>query len=103
MLFRSMSGEGSIVIRTEHDRTYRMVRLTVADSGRGIPPGDRDKLFLPYFSTKERGSGLGLAIVNRIVSDHDGTIRAVDNDPVGTMFVLELPIQIPVEGRGQQA
>ena len=99
----AMSGEGSIVIRTEHDRTYRMVRLTVADSGRGIPPGDRDKLFLPYFSTKERGSGLGLAIVNRIVSDHDGTIRAVDNDPVGTMFVLELPIQIPVEGRGQQA
>jgi len=99
----AMSGEGSIDIRTEYDRTYRMVRLTVADSGRGIPPEDRDKLFLPYFSTKERGSGLGLAIVNRIVSDHDGTIRAMDNDPIGTKFVLELPIQIPAEGRGQQA
>ncbi|PYT05780.1 MAG: hypothetical protein DMF49_13095 [Acidobacteria bacterium] len=57
----------------------------------GIPPEDRGRLFLPYFSTKRRGTGLGLSIVDRIVSDHAGTIRAEDNDPHGTRFIIEIP------------
>jgi signal transduction histidine kinase len=72
-------------------RTGRDVELAVADSGRGIPPEDRDKLFLPFYSRKGRGSGLGLAIVHRVVADHDGEIRVEDNLPKGTVFRIRLP------------
>ena len=66
----------------------------MADTGRGIPPESKDKLFLPYFSTKGRGTGLGLAIVHRIVTDHQGTIRVEDNVPQGTVFTMELPLGV---------
>lgn len=66
--------------------------IQVADTGRGIPPAAKEKLFLPYFSTKGRGTGLGLAIVHRIVTDHHGWIRVEDNVPCGTVFTLELPL-----------
>ena len=67
------------------------MRIEVADNGPGIPPGEREKLFLPYYSTKRRGSGLGLAIVRRIIAEHGGTIDASDNEPHGTRFTIELP------------
>jgi two-component system nitrogen regulation sensor histidine kinase NtrY len=67
--------------------------LQVADTGRGIPLDAREKLFLPYFSTKGRGTGLGLAIVHRIVTDHHGSIRVEDNHPRGTVFTVELPAE----------
>jgi two-component system nitrogen regulation sensor histidine kinase NtrY len=67
------------------------VEISVSDSGQGISPEDKDKLFLPYFSTKERGTGLGLAIASRIVAEHHGLMRAEDNSPVGARFVIELP------------
>jgi nitrogen fixation/metabolism regulation signal transduction histidine kinase len=67
------------------------VELVVADTGCGISREDKEKLFLPYFSTKGRGTGLGLAIVNRILADHDGTIRVEDNAPAGARFIVELP------------
>jgi two-component system nitrogen regulation sensor histidine kinase NtrY len=67
--------------------------LRVADTGRGIPAEAKEKLFLPYFSTKGRGTGLGLAIVHRIVTDHHGSIRVEDNSPRGTIFTVELPVQ----------
>jgi len=67
------------------------LEIRVADSGHGIPPEAKDKLFLPHFSTKRRGTGLGLAIVHRIISDHHGTIQAEDNDPQGTVFTIRLP------------
>ena len=73
--------------RTEHDA----VEITVADTGHGISPEDKEKLFLPFFSTKARGTGLGLAIACRIVAEHHGLMRAEDNLPVGTRFVIELP------------
>ena len=69
------------------------LHLHVADTGRGIPAEARDKLFLPYFSTKGRGTGLGLAIVHRIVIDHGGSIRVEDNRPRGTVFTLDLPVR----------
>ncbi|HLX08661.1 MAG TPA: ATP-binding protein [Thermoanaerobaculia bacterium] len=65
--------------------------IQVADTGRGIPPDAKEKLFLPYFSTKGRGTGLGLAIVHRIVADHHGSIHVEDNLPRGTVFTVELP------------
>jgi nitrogen fixation/metabolism regulation signal transduction histidine kinase len=67
------------------------LRIVVADTGHGISAQDRDKLFLPHFSTKGRGTGLGLAIVHRIVSEHHGSISVAENDPHGTVFSIELP------------
>jgi two-component system nitrogen regulation sensor histidine kinase NtrY len=84
-------GKGRILVATEYDRAEGRARLVVADDGPGIAPADRDRLFVPHFSTKKRGSGLGLAIVNRIVQEHLGTIRAEDNAPRGARFVVELP------------
>jgi len=68
------------------------VEISVADSGQGVTHESKERLFLPYFSTKERGTGLGLAIVSRIVEDHHGSIRVEENRPVGARFVIELPI-----------
>jgi two-component system, NtrC family, nitrogen regulation sensor histidine kinase NtrY len=68
------------------------VEITVADTGHGVTRELKEKLFLPYFSTKKRGTGLGLAIVSRIVEDHHGSIRIEENHPVGTRFIVEIPI-----------
>ena len=68
------------------------VEITVADTGHGVTREVKEKLFLPYFSTKKRGTGLGLAIVSRIVEDHRGSIRVEENQPVGTRFIVELPV-----------
>jgi two-component system nitrogen regulation sensor histidine kinase NtrY len=67
------------------------LEINISDTGEGIPPDAKEKLFLPHFSTKRRGTGLGLSIVHRIVSDHHGTIQADDNDPKGTIFTITLP------------
>jgi len=83
--------KGTVVVSTEYDRLAGRVRIGVADDGPGIRPEDRDKLFVPTFSTKRRGSGLGLAIVNRIVQEHRGAIRVEANLPRGARFVVELP------------
>ena len=78
-------------IRVSARRAPHRIVIEVADPGRGVPDADKDKLFLPYFSTKGRGTGLGLAIVHRIVRDHDGQIHVHDNQPKGTRFEIELP------------
>jgi two-component system nitrogen regulation sensor histidine kinase NtrY len=67
------------------------VEIEISDSGQGISPADKEKLFLPHFSTKERGTGLGLAIASRIVAEHNGTIRVEDNVPTGARFVIRFP------------
>jgi PAS domain S-box-containing protein len=67
------------------------VELIIADTGAGVSPEDREKLFVPYFSTKGRGTGLGLAIVNKILSEHNAQIRVEDNTPAGTRFTVEIP------------
>ena len=87
----AMDRKGTIVIETARDVSNNLVRVTVADDGPGIPAEERDKLFLPYYSTKGRGSGLGLAIVRRIVAEHGGSIELTDNTPRGTRFTIELP------------
>jgi two-component system, NtrC family, nitrogen regulation sensor histidine kinase NtrY len=73
------------------------VELVVADSGSGVSSDDKEKLFLPYFSTKNRGTGLGLAIVSHIVAEHGGAIRVEDNQPVGARFTIEIPHIVDVE------
>ncbi|HXR98487.1 MAG TPA: ATP-binding protein [Terriglobales bacterium] len=68
------------------------VEAVVADTGRGLPPGDKQRLLLPYVSTKDRGSGLGLAIALRIVEENGGTLRVEDNTPLGARFIVEWPL-----------
>ena len=87
----AMGRNGAIVVETARDVPNSLIRVVVADTGPGIPAAERDKLFLPYYSTKGRGSGLGLAIVRRIVAEHGGSIDVFDNQPTGTRFIIELP------------
>ncbi|MDQ2980389.1 MAG: ATP-binding protein, partial [Acidobacteriota bacterium] len=79
--FEACGSSGEIVVAVSD--CPRGVQLAVTDTGRGVSPHDREKLFLPDFTTKGRGTGLGLAIVSRIVADHNGTIRVEDNRPRG--------------------
>ena len=67
-----------------------MVELTVSDTGPGLTDEMRERLFLPYFSTKQRGTGFGLAIAAKIIQEHQGTIRAEKNHPAGARFIIEL-------------
>jgi two-component system nitrogen regulation sensor histidine kinase NtrY len=75
--------------RTESDGDAAVIEIS--DSGHGISPADKEKLFLPHFSTKGRGTGLGLAIASRIIAEHNGTIRVEDNSPVGARFLIRFP------------
>jgi two-component system, NtrC family, nitrogen regulation sensor histidine kinase NtrY len=93
--------EGSSIRRmrvaTRVDGDGDAVEIEISDSGQGISPEDKERLFLPHFSTKERGTGLGLAIASRIIAEHNGTIRVEDNLPTGTRFLIRFPAaEIPV-------
>lgn len=90
----AIDNEGEIKIRTDYDPDLQVVRLEISDTGCGIPDEDKGKLFEPYFSTKKTGTGLGLTIVNAIIADHNGYIRVRDNQPMGTTFLIELPIRV---------
>jgi two-component system, NtrC family, nitrogen regulation sensor histidine kinase NtrY len=79
------------VFTRAHDDS-ETVEICVQDTGHGISPEDKDKLFLPQFSTKDRGTGLGLAIAARIIAEHGGSIHVEDNFPAGSRFVVELPV-----------
>lgn len=81
-----------ISIKTFNDSARDLIVAEVSDNGNGITPSDFQKLFQPYFSTKGRGTGLGLAIVQRIISEHRGKIKAVNNSPKGAKFIVELPL-----------
>ncbi|MCZ6832319.1 MAG: ATP-binding protein [Acidobacteria bacterium] len=87
----AMEGRGAISVRTSHLAESHRFRLEISDDGPGIPEGDRERMFLPYFSTKRRGTGLGLAIVNRIIADHHGSVRVEMNEPHGSRIVIDLP------------
>ena len=91
-----------IWVRTTLDPEHDVVEITVADSGPGIAAVDKEKLFLPNFSTKHRGTGLGLAIVSRIVSEQKGIIRVEENQPTGTRFIIELPVERTPAIQGQE-
>jgi two-component system nitrogen regulation sensor histidine kinase NtrY len=83
---------GFIMVKLNFDPEVNVVKMEVSDNGAGISSEDKSHLFEPYFSTKKTGMGLGLSIVNAIIADHHGTIRAEDNSPSGTRFVIELPV-----------
>ena len=77
------------------------IELLVADTGCGISPEDKEKLFLPYFSTKGRGTGLGLAIVSHILSEHGARVRVEDNRPAGARFYVDIPATVAAEAEAR--
>jgi nitrogen fixation/metabolism regulation signal transduction histidine kinase len=93
----SRTDDRRITIETREEVDRDGVQLIVSDNGPGIPSASRSLIFEPYFSTRKRGTGLGLAIVSRIVAEHHGRIRVVDNLPHGARFVLELPSARQIE------
>jgi two-component system nitrogen regulation sensor histidine kinase NtrY len=91
--------QGKITVSVTYHADEKITRLTVADTGAGIPDAVKPSLFEPDFTTKKSGMGLGLAIVSTIVSDHKGTIHVADNVPHGAKFIIELPVgEVKAEG-----
>ncbi len=94
---------GTISVRSRLLEDYNTIRVEIADNGSGIPEHLKQRVLEPYFSTKKEGTGLGLAIVNQIVSDHGGYLRITDNQPIGTIIIIELPCQdSKINKRGPQ-
>ncbi|MBM4140642.1 MAG: HAMP domain-containing protein [Nitrospira sp.] len=89
----AISHEGRIDVKLQFDVPSNRVYIDIADNGPGIRDEDKEKLFLPYFSTKKHGTGLGLAIADRIIAEHRGNIRIRDNEPKGTVFTIAIPIK----------
>jgi two-component system nitrogen regulation sensor histidine kinase NtrY len=88
----AVGGSGEVEVEIAHLAEVGRVQLVVTDSGAGIIAEDKDKVFLPYFSTKTNGMGLGLPIVHEIAAEHGGIVRIEDNQPRGSRFVMELPV-----------
>ena len=89
-----------LLIRTQMS-SPDSIELLVADSGCGVSAADKEKLFLPYFSTKGRGTGLGLAIVSHILAEHRARIRVEDNRPSGARFYVDVPAAVAVEAEAR--
>jgi two-component system, NtrC family, nitrogen regulation sensor histidine kinase NtrY len=88
-----------LTIETGLIEGHPTAEIVVADTGHGLNDAMRERLFLPYFSTKQRGTGLGLAIASKIIQEHSGAIRAEQNIPAGARFIIELPL---ADGKGLQ-
>jgi signal transduction histidine kinase len=85
----AMPGGGRLMLRSR--RGDNGVRIEVADTGSGLTPEECERIFTPYYTSKQHGTGLGLAIVQSVVSDHHGTINVHSSHGKGTTFVIELP------------
>jgi two-component system, NtrC family, sensor kinase len=95
----AIAGAGTIEVRTEASPDKRQVRLSVRDTGRGIPGEALPRIFEPFFTTKGDGTGLGLAISYGIVRDHYGTIEVDSRSDHGTTFTVTLPAAAQADGR----
>ena len=89
----AMPAGGVLMLRTSHQNGN--VHLEVSDTGSGLTPEECERLFTPYYTTKQHGTGLGLAIVQSVVSDHGGRISVESESGVGTSFHIDLPSRPP--------
>jgi signal transduction histidine kinase len=85
----AMPQGGTLTLRTRD--TGERARLEITDTGTGLTPEERERIFTPYYTTKQHGTGLGLAVVQSVVSDHHGTINVNSEPGRGTTFVIDLP------------
>lgn len=90
---QAMPDGGELFLDLQLDHNGSMVKISVADSGCGIIPEHREKLFTPFFSTKSRGTGLGLAVSYGIIADHGGEILVSSQVGEGTVFTVILPLR----------
>lgn len=93
---RERNESSFLAISTQVADNGQRVRIQIADSGPGIPPSDRDRIFEPYFTTKSTGVGLGMAIVKKIIEDHGGSIRIRHSEWEGALIEIHLPLMGPV-------
>ena len=96
----AMPAGGVLMLRTTHSEGH--VDLEVSDTGTGLTPEECERLFTPYYTTKQHGTGLGLAIVQSVVSDHGGRISVESETGVGTSFHIDLPVKPPLRPRGRR-
>ncbi|UCC40033.1 MAG: HAMP domain-containing protein [Candidatus Aminicenantes bacterium] len=87
----AMNKKGKITIRTSYDKDHQRANIEISDSGPGISSEDKEKLFLPHYSTKKKGTGLGLAIVNQVINEHNGSIDIENIQPHGAKFTIQIP------------
>lgn len=87
----AMNKKGEITIHTSYDKRNQRVKIEISDSGPGILLEDKEKLFLPHYSTKKKGTGLGLAIVNQVINEHNGSISIENIQPHGAKFTIQIP------------
>jgi signal transduction histidine kinase len=89
----AMPQGGTITVQTALDTTDSRLLITFTDTGQGIDPQLADKIFQPFYTTKAKGTGLGLSITKRLIEQHGGSIRAVNNSDRGVSFFITLPTQ----------
>jgi signal transduction histidine kinase len=95
----AMPQGGALTVRTRSEDAK--VLIEIADTGLGLTPEECERIFTPYYTSKQHGSGLGLAIVQSVVSDHGGRIRVQSEPGRGTTFVIELPTELdPAQSAG---
>jgi two-component system NtrC family sensor kinase len=89
----AMDHGGMLTITTEFREKDQMIRMIIADNGRGIDPQDLPKIFDPFFTTKDKGTGLGLSVVYGIISSHHGTTEVKSKLGEGTQVIIKLPVK----------
>jgi two-component system nitrogen regulation sensor histidine kinase NtrY len=87
-------GEGTVVVSTRVLKDLGVVEINVSDEGVGVPVEHRERIFEPYYTTREKGTGLGLAITKRIIEEHGGAISYRENRPGGSVFLVRIPVDI---------
>jgi signal transduction histidine kinase len=87
-------GNIHVDVKALSNGSHPLVELTIQDEGVGIPTEDLDRVFHPFFTTKERGTGLGLAVVHQIMENHGGQITVKSEPSEGTTFRLVLPMSV---------
>lgn len=88
--YDAMTDAGTVTIRLKHEEDKALI--VIEDTGKGIPASHMDKIFNPFFTTKETGTGLGLSVCHQIMHDHNGTIEVNSMEGVGTRVLLRLPL-----------
>jgi signal transduction histidine kinase len=102
---QAMKEGGTLSIVTEPGQNggRKFVRIVVSDTGRGIPPEELDKIFVPFFTTKTQGTGLGLPICRQLLEQHGGTITVESRVGSGSTFIIELPVITGQNLNGREA
>jgi signal transduction histidine kinase len=88
----AMPQGGMVTVRSSYDPVAHALQVAISDTGEGIDPGLVDKIFQPFYTTKAKGTGLGLSITKRLIEQHGGTIRAMNNRDWGVTFLVTLPV-----------